>query len=110
MVTNVRNAFGHGFADDRKVRPLDADQPKTDVKASEPVERDGAGGSDAYRIPRNQRIGTRINRENWRAWKQASLQGNVSLSALVNAAFEYCFVEGNMDLELARKYDEKIDD
>lgn len=120
MVKNItpRNAFSNGLKDERRLRPLDA-EPEHEAQSVEPVrpvrsapqepaaDLSNIGGSQDYVIPRDKRIGSRINEKNWRAWKETSLRTGISLSALINAAFEHCYVDGNIDLTMARKYDEK---
>ena len=61
-----------------------------------------AGGSPC--IPFDRRLGTNLTDENYLALRIKSVETNMTTQALLNAAVEQCFVNGGLDMELARKY------
>ena len=52
----------------------------------------------------DRRLGTNLTDENYLALRIKSVETNMTTQALLNAAVEQCFVNGGLDMELARKY------
>ena len=115
MVKNINSAFGRGLQDTRDMgrRPLlsEPPEPKMTVEApeqkavSEAIPEDHetktneASGRAGRRKP-----GTNLTDENYLALRIKSVETNMTTQALLNAAVEQCFVNGGLDMELARKY------
>ena len=50
----------------------------------------------------DRRLGTNLTDENYLALRIKSVETNMTTQALLNAAVEQCFVNGGLDMELAR--------
>ena len=124
MVKNINSAFGRGLQDTRDMgrRPLlsEPPEPKMTVEApeqkavSEAIPEDHetktneASGRAGRRKPVysfDRRLGTNLTDENYLALRIKSVETNMTTQALLNAAVEQCFVNGGLDMELARKYE-----
>ena len=122
MVKNINSAFGRGLQDTRDMgrRPLlsEPPEPKMTVEApeqkavSEAIPEDHetktneASGRAGRRKPVysfDRRLGTNLTDENYLALRIKSVETNMTTQALLNAAVEQCFVNGGLDMELARK-------
>ena len=116
MVKNINSAFGRGLQDTRDMgrRPLlsEPPEPKMTVEAPEQkavseTKTNEASGRAGRRKPVysfDRRLGTNLTDENYLALRIKSVETNMTTQALLNAAVEQCFVNGGLDMELARKY------
>ena len=114
MVKNINSAFGRGLQDTRDMgrRPLLSEPPEQKA-VSEAIPEDHetktneASGRAGRRKPVysfDRRLGTNLTDENYLALRIKSVETNMTTQALLNAAVEQCFVNGGLDMELARKY------
>ena len=123
MVKNINSAFGRGLQDTRDMgrRPLLSESPKPKMTVEAPEQKavseaipedhetktNEASGRAGRRKPVysfDRRLGTNLTDENYLALRIKSVETNMTTQALLNAAVEQCFVNGGLDMELARKY------
>ena len=67
-------------------------------------EASGEGRPEEARVFVRPEVGTNLTDENYLALRIKSVETNMTTQALLNAAVEQCFVNGGLDMELARKY------